>query len=44
MKPPECFDIISTDEINLLRSKFITNPKYSKYNITIELIKSIRSN
>jgi hypothetical protein len=43
-KPPECYNTISDDEINLLRSKFITNTKYSKYNITIEQINSIRSN
>jgi len=44
MNPPECYDSLSDDDIELLKSKFITNPKYSKYNITIELIKSIRSN
>jgi hypothetical protein len=43
MNPPECYDNMSVNEIITLTEKIIDNPEYSKYNITIEQIRSIRS-
>ena len=40
--PPECYDNLTINEIDNLTDKFISNPEYSKYNINIEQIRSIR--
>lgn len=42
-KPPQCYAKISDKEISSLEKEFVNNITYQKYNITIDLIKSIRS-